>query len=56
MCDHEVYPYLSLRTPYGMNDEVQGRVYEISERFGVFVAVDDHYCADGAKEGGTGEI
>ena len=41
----KVYPYLSLRTPYGMNDEVQGRVYEISERFGVFVAVDDHYCA-----------
>lgn len=41
----KVYPYLSLRTPYGMNDEVQGRVYEISERYGVFVAVDDHYCA-----------
>ena len=41
----KVYPYLSLRTPYGINDEVTGRVYEISERFGVFVAVDDRYCA-----------
>lgn len=39
----KVYPYLSQRTPYGINDEVQGRIYEISERFGVFVAVDDRY-------------
>ena len=52
----KVYPYLSLRTPYGMNDEVQGRVYEISERFGVFVAVDDHYCAMVPKREAQGKF
>ena len=52
----KVYPYLSLRTPYGMNDEVQGRVYEISERFGVFVAVDDHYCAMVPKREAQGNL
>lgn len=52
----KVYPYLSLRTPYGMNDEVQGRVYEISERFGIFVAVDDHYCAMVPKREAQGKF
>ena len=52
----KVYPYLSLRTPYGMNDEVQGRVYEISERFGVFVAVDDHYWAMVPKREAQGKF
>ena len=37
----KVYHYLSTRTPYVVGDTVKGRVYEISERFGVFVAVDD---------------
>ena len=41
----KVYPYLSTRTPYNIGDEVKGRVYQISERFGVFVAVDDKYSA-----------
>ena len=41
----KVYPYLSTRTPYGIGDEVKGRVYQISEKFGVFVAVDDKYSA-----------
>lgn len=41
----KVYHYLSLRTPYVAGDTVQGRVYEISENFGVFVAVDDKYSA-----------
>ena len=41
----KVYQYLSTRTPYGVGDTVKGRVYEISERFGVFVAVDDKYSA-----------
>jgi hypothetical protein len=41
----KVYHYLSTRTPYVMGDMVKGRVYEISERFGVFVAVDDKYSA-----------
>ncbi len=41
----KVYPYLSLRSPYGIGDEVQGRVYELSGNFGVFIAVDDKYSA-----------
>ncbi len=41
----KVYSYLSTRTPYGIGDEVKGRVYQISEKFGVFVAVDDKYSA-----------
>lgn len=41
----KVYPYLHTRPPYGLNDTVKGRVYEISRRFGVFVAVDDRYSA-----------
>ena len=41
----KVYPYLSTRTPYVAGDQVKGRVYEISERFGVFIAVDDKYSA-----------
>ena len=41
----KVYHYLSTRTPYVVGDVVKGRVYEISERFGVFVAVDDKYSA-----------
>ena len=40
-----VYHYLSTRTPYVVGDMVKGRVYEISDRFGVFVAVDDKYSA-----------
>ena len=41
----KVYHYLSTRTPYVAGDSVKGRVYEISDRFGVFVAVDDKYSA-----------
>lgn len=41
----KVYHYLSTRTPYGIGDQVKGRVYEISGNFGVFVAVDDKYSA-----------
>lgn len=41
----KVYHYLSTRTPYVIGDTVKGRVYEISEKFGVFVAVDDKYSA-----------
>ena len=41
----KVYHYLSTRTPYVTGDSVKGRVYEISDRFGVFVAVDDKYSA-----------
>ena len=41
----KVYHNLSTRTPYVTGDSVKGRVYEISDRFGVFVAVDDKYSA-----------
>ena len=41
----KLYPYLSTRTPYAAGDEVEGRVYEISQNFGVFIAVDDRYSA-----------
>lgn len=39
----KVYHYLETDSPYQKDDTVQGIVYEISERFGVFVAVDDRY-------------
>lgn len=38
-----VYPYLKKNSPYQTGDTVQGRTYETSENFGVFVAVDDQY-------------
>lgn len=39
----KVYHYLSSQSPYQEGDTVKGRIYEISERFGVFAAVDDRY-------------
>lgn len=41
----KVYHYLSTRTPYVIGDQVKGRVYQVSDNFGVFVAVDDKYSA-----------
>lgn len=38
-----VYKYLSTESPYKKDDQVQGRVYEISDEFGAFVAVDNQY-------------
>jgi len=40
-----VYDYLATDSNYIAGDEVDGRVYEISNNFGVFVAVDDKYSA-----------
>ncbi len=40
-----VYEYLSCDSPYHVDDAVKGRVYQISTRFGAFVAVDDMYSA-----------
>ena len=40
-----VYDYLSCESPYKVDDDVKGRVYQISKRFGAFVAVDDEYSA-----------
>lgn len=39
----KVYPYLKQNSPYVAGDEVEGRVYELSDNFGVFVAVDNQY-------------
>ena len=39
----KAYPYLRKDSPYHKDDKVEGRVYEISDRFGVFVAVDNRY-------------
>ncbi|MDO4633502.1 MAG: S1-like domain-containing RNA-binding protein [Eubacteriales bacterium] len=41
----KVYGYLSTESPYKKDDHVTGVVYEISEQFGVFVAVDQKYSA-----------
>ena len=38
-----VYRHLESRSPYQKDDTVKGFVYEISEKLGVFVAVDDKY-------------
>lgn len=38
-----VYKYLRTDSPYHKDDQVKGTVYEISENFGVFVAVDQCY-------------
>ena len=39
----KVYHYLKSNSPYVVGDEVKGRIYEVSDNFGVFVAVDDQY-------------
>ncbi|MCM1143098.1 MAG: S1-like domain-containing RNA-binding protein [Blautia sp.] len=39
----KVYPYLQQDSPYQKDERVQGTVYEISDNFGAFVAVDDIY-------------
>ncbi len=40
-----VYENLRNDTPYQKDDVVKGRVYEISDNFGAFVAVDNQYSA-----------
>ena len=40
-----IYDLLSTRSPYGIGDEVSGRIYEFGHDFGTFVAVDDRYSA-----------
>ena len=41
----KVYPYLLKKSPYQVGDQVRGRVYQISDNFGVFVGVDDKFSA-----------
>ncbi len=51
-----IYPYLSTESPYQAEDEVTGTIYEISQNFGAFVAVDDKYSALIAKKELYGEL
>lgn len=41
----KVYHYLQKESPYHKDDKVEGIIYEISNNFGIFVAVDDKYSA-----------
>ena len=60
----KVYPYLKTRSPYQAGDIVNGRVYQIEESFGTFIAVDDQYsglipkreAAGGLRVGDTAEL
>ena len=45
-----VYKYLKSDSPYGKDDKVTGTVYEMSDNFGAFVAVDDIYSGLIAKK------
>lgn len=51
----KVYHYLKTKSPYIIGDQVSGVVYEISERFGVFVAVDHQYSGLIPKQEAQGE-
>lgn len=51
-----VYPYLEKDSSYQKDDRVEGTVYEISDNFGAFVAVDDRYSALIPKKECYGEI
>lgn len=41
----DLYGLLCKKSPYQSGDVVKGRIYEFSENFGTFVAVDDKYSA-----------
>ena len=52
----KVYHYLNLSSPYKKDDKVEGVVYEISDNFGAFVAVDDKYSGLIAKKEFFGNV
>ncbi len=51
-----VYRYLRSDSPYGKDDKVTGTVYEMSDNFGAFVAVDDIFSGLIAKKELYGNI
>ena len=51
-----VYPFLRTDSPYLPDQTVQGRIYEKSDNFGVFVAVDDCYSALIPKQEEAGDL
>lgn len=52
----KVYHLLRTDSDYGKDDWVNARIYEISDRFGVFAAVDDKYSALIPKKEVTKEL
>lgn len=51
-----VYEYLELNSPYEKDDKVTGTIYEDSEEFGFFVAVDNKYSALISKKEAYGNL
>ncbi len=51
-----VYKFLEQDSPYNKEDKVEGRVYQISEEFGAFVAVDNRYSGLIPKKEMYGDI
>ena len=51
----KVYHYLKTNSPYIIGDTVVGSVYEISDNFGVFVAVDNQYSGLVPKQEAQGQ-
>lgn len=52
----KVYKYLKTDSPYKKDDQVEGIIYESSDNFGMFVAVDDQYSALIPKREATSEL
>lgn len=52
----KVYPFLAQDSPYKKEDKVTGLLYEISDNFGAFVAVDMKYSALVPKKEFFGDI
>ena len=52
----KVYLYLKRKSDYQKEDRVEGTVYEISDNFGVFVAVDNKYSALIPKKEPAGDL
>ncbi|MDD3368958.1 MAG: S1-like domain-containing RNA-binding protein [Lachnospiraceae bacterium] len=51
-----VYPYLDQNSPYKKEEWVTGTIYESSDNFGLFVAVDDKYSGLIAKKEIAGDL
>ena len=52
----KLYDYIDKGGSYKVGDEVAGRVYEISDNFGAFVAVDNKYSALVPKKEMFGDV
>lgn len=52
----KVYHFLDTNSPYKKDDKVSGIIYDTSEKFGVFVAVDNQYSARIPKKDVSGRM